>query len=220
MYGPCASCLGHKSGRKKKQGSITYNADRENKVCKIFILSLGLNTWGRFQFEQTSKFGRPHIENFRYDNHPSQQYTTPKRDRILICFEMRSKLSNDRSELSGYRFIIVLHQKSFIKIPFIGCINSGNPLNSLQGLLLLVYTAAETNTRQFIELVFNSSAGKVVFNAYRYNSPLPEDVARAFGHEDTAQYLESISKRYRVYFHEILILNYHNGIENKPIMII
>ena len=82
-----------------------------------------------------------------------------------------------------------------------------------------MYTAAETNTRQFIELVFNSSAGKVVFNAYRYTSPLPEDVARAFGHEDTAQYLESISKRYRVYFHEILILNYHNGIENKPIMI-
>ncbi|CAH3112310.1 unnamed protein product, partial [Pocillopora meandrina] len=86
-------------------------------------------------------------------------------------------------------------RQSFIKIPFIGCINSGNPLNSLQGLLLLVYTAAETNTRQFIELVFNSSAGKVVFNAYRYTSPLPEDVARAFGHEDTAQYLESISKR-------------------------
>ena len=99
----------------KKQGSITYIADRENKVCKIFILSLGLNTWERFQFEQTSKFGRPHIENFRYDNHPSQQYTSPKRDRILICFEMRSKLSNDRSELSGYRFIIVLHQKSSSK---------------------------------------------------------------------------------------------------------
>ncbi|RMX38477.1 hypothetical protein pdam_00016786, partial [Pocillopora damicornis] len=73
--------------------------------------------------------------------------------------------------------------------------NSGNPLHSLQGLLLLVYTAAETDARQFIELVFNSSAGKVVFNAYRCTSPLPEDVARAFGHEDTAQYLESISKR-------------------------
>ena len=82
--------------------------------------------------------------------------------------------------------------------------NSGNPLHSLQGLLLLVYAAAETDAREFIELVFNSSAGKVVFNAYRYNSPLPEDVARAFGYEDTAQYLESISKRYRVYFHEIL----------------
>ena len=82
--------------------------------------------------------------------------------------------------------------------------NSGNPLHSVQGLLLLVYAAAETDAREFIELVFNSLAGKVVFNAYRYNSPLPEDVARAFGYEDTAQYLESISKRYRVYFHEIL----------------
>ena len=89
----------------------------------------------------------------------------------------------------------------YIKIPF-----TGNPLHSLQGLLLLVYAAAETDARQFIELVLNSSAGKVVFNAYRCTSPLPEDVARAFGHEDTAQYLESISKRYRVYFREILIL--------------
>ena len=114
-------------------------------------------------------------------------------------------MSNDPSELSGYRFNIILHQKSFIKISFIEDMNSGNPLHSLQGLLLLVYTAAETDARQFIELVFNSSAGKVVFNAYRCTSPLPEDVARAFGHEDTAQYLESISKRYRVYFHEILI---------------
>ena len=95
--------------------------------------------------------------------------------------------------------------------------NSGNPLHSIQGLLLLVYAAAETDARQFIELVLNSSAGKLVFNAYRFNSPLPEDVARAFGHEDTAQYLESISKRYRVYFREILIL--YCGIENTPIII-
>ena len=115
------------------------------------------------------------------------------------------KLSNNRNELSEYRFTIILHQRSFIKIPFIGCMNSGNHLHSLQGLLLLVYTAAETDARQFIELVFNSSAGKVVFNAYRCTSSLPEDVARAFGHEDTAQYLESISKRYLLYFREILI---------------
>ena len=71
-------------------------------------------------------------------------------------------------------------------------------LQSLQGLQLLVYTAAETGAQQFIELIFNSSAGRVVFNAYRNTSPLPEDVARAYGHEDTAQYLESISKRYTV----------------------
>ena len=83
--------------------------------------------------------------------------------------------------------------------------NSGNSLHSLQGLRLLVYAAAEVDARQFIKLVFNSSARKVVFNAYRCTLPLPEDVARVFGHEDTAKYLESISKRYRVYFHEILI---------------
>ncbi|PFX12063.1 hypothetical protein AWC38_SpisGene24036, partial [Stylophora pistillata] len=81
------------------------------------------------------------------------------------------------------------------KSPCSGSMDSGNPLYSLQGLLLLVYTAAETDARQFMALVFNSSAGRVVFNAYRCTSPLPEDVARAFGHEDTAQYLESISER-------------------------
>ena len=149
-----------------------------------------------------SKFGRPHIENFRYNNHPLQQHTSPNLDRILICHEIRGKLSN---ELYGCRFTIILRQRFFIKIPFTGCMNSGNPLHSLQGLLLLVYAAAETDARQFIELVLNSSAGKVVFNAYRCTSPLPEDVARAFGHKDTAQYLESINKRYRVYFRGILI---------------
>ncbi|XP_022807927.1 uncharacterized protein LOC111344921 [Stylophora pistillata] len=76
-----------------------------------------------------------------------------------------------------------------------GSMDSGNPLFALQCLVLLVYTAAETDVREFIELIFNSSAGRVVFNAYRHTPPLPEDIARAFGHKDTAQYLESLSKR-------------------------
>ena len=58
----------------EKQGSATYSTDREN---KIFILPLGLDKRGRFQFKQASKFGRPHIENFRYNNHPSQQRASP-----------------------------------------------------------------------------------------------------------------------------------------------
>ena len=198
-------CLGHKYGR-KIQVSVTYSTDREDKVCNIFIL--GLNTRGGGVSINSNKLlnlAGHKIENFPNNNHPSQQHTSPNLDRILICLEIRGKLSNDRNELSGYRFTIILHQRSFITIPFTGCMNSGNPLHSLQGLLLLVYAAAETDARQFIELVLNLSAGKVVFNAYRCSSPLPEDVARAFGHEDTAQYLESISKRYRVYFREILI---------------
>ena len=81
----------------------------------------------------------------------------------------------------------------------------GDSLQSLQGLKLLVYTAAETGAQQFIGLIFSSSAARVVFNAYRNTSPLPEDVARAYGHEDTAQYLESITKRYIVWFQEISI---------------
>jgi len=61
---------------------------------------------------------------------------------------------------------------------------------------LLVYTAAEVGAQQFIEMIFNSSAGRVVFEAYRYSSKLPEIVARDHGNEETAQYLERITKRY------------------------
>ena len=40
-YGPSAKRTGHKSTGKKR-GSVTYSADRENEVSKIFIISLRL----------------------------------------------------------------------------------------------------------------------------------------------------------------------------------
>ncbi|PFX29315.1 Tetratricopeptide repeat protein 28 [Stylophora pistillata] len=72
---------------------------------------------------------------------------------------------------------------------------SASGLPSVQGLKLLVYTAAETGGQKFLEVVFNSSAGSVVFNAYKNIPLLPEAVARTNGYEDTAQFLESITKR-------------------------
>ena len=61
---------------------------------------------------------------------------------------------------------------------------------------LLVYTAAEVGAQQFIEIIFNSSAGRVVFETYKGSAKLPEVVARDHGNEETAQYLERITRRY------------------------
>ena len=63
-------------------------------------------------------------------------------------------------------------------------------------LWALVYAAAEIGSQQFIEMIFKSSAGRVVFDFYRDRSPLPEAISREYGHEKTAIYLEEITKRY------------------------
>ena len=49
--------------------------------------------------------------------------------------------------------------------------------------------------QQFIEIIFNTSSGRVVFDVYKERSPLPEVVARDHGNEETARYLEGITKR-------------------------
>lgn len=66
----------------------------------------------------------------------------------------------------------------------------------MQLFRLLVYTAAEVGAQQFIEMIFNSSAGRVVFEAYKDSSQLPEVIAKDYGNEETAHYLEGITKRY------------------------
>ena len=66
----------------------------------------------------------------------------------------------------------------------------------VQLLCLLVYTAAKEGAQQFIELIFASSTGRMVFDAYRESSPLPEVIARDHGNEETARYLEDVTKRY------------------------
>ena len=63
-------------------------------------------------------------------------------------------------------------------------------------LRLLVYEAAESGAQQFIEMIFTSSAGRIVFDTYKDSSPLPEVIARNHGHEETARYLEEVTTRY------------------------
>ena len=66
----------------------------------------------------------------------------------------------------------------------------------VQMICVLVYAAAEIGGQQFIEMVFNSSAGRVVYDRYKDSSALPEAIAREYGHEKTATFLEEITSRY------------------------
>lgn len=67
--------------------------------------------------------------------------------------------------------------------------------NPVHVLSLLVYAAAESGAQQFIEMIFNSSAGRIVFDAYKDRPLLPEVIAKSLGNEETAYYLEEISRR-------------------------
>ena len=60
----------------------------------------------------------------------------------------------------------------------------------------MVYTAAQSGGQQFIEIVFGTSAGQLVFNSYKDKKPLPEDFARANGHEELAEYFKDIKTRF------------------------
>ena len=66
-------------------------------------------------------------------------------------------------------------------------------------LELLVYKAAQTGAKQFIEMISSTSAQQIVFDSYKDRTPLPEDVARANGHCNLAQYLQDITTRSVLY---------------------
>ncbi|XP_068685853.1 uncharacterized protein [Montipora foliosa] len=74
--------------------------------------------------------------------------------------------------------------------------NQTKQQHSLQVLQLLVYTAAQTGEKQFIEIIFSTSAGQIVFDSYKDRAQLPEDVARANGHDDLANYLQDFTTRF------------------------
>lgn len=73
--------------------------------------------------------------------------------------------------------------------------NETKQQQSVKVLQLLVYAAAQTNAKQFIEMIFSTSAGRIVFDSYKDRTQLPEDVARANGHNECAQYLQDLTKR-------------------------
>ena len=74
-------------------------------------------------------------------------------------------------------------------LSFLGC------KQPVQMLGQLVYVAAEIGAQRFLEIIFTSSAGRGVFNAYKENLTLPEVIARDHGNVETANYLEDVTKR-------------------------
>ena len=66
---------------------------------------------------------------------------------------------------------------------------------SLKALQCILFAAAATNDRECIEIIFSTSAGESVFQTYRNSSILPEDTARARGHQNLAEYLQNVHKR-------------------------
>ena len=56
-----------------------------------------------------------------------------------------------------------------------------------------MYKAAQVGGHEFIQMIFSTSAGKVVFNSYKNSATLPEDVARANGHTILADYLQDVN---------------------------
>ena len=76
-----------------------------------------------------------------------------------------------------------------------GSFADAKQLQSLKVLQLLVYNAAQEDTQQFLEMIFSTSAGKIVFDSYKDRIPLPEDVARANGHDKSTKFLQDVNKR-------------------------
>ena len=85
----------------------------------------------------------------------------------------------------------------------------------VQFLCLLIHTAAREGAQQFIEMIFSTSAGRLVFDAYKDSQPLPEVVARDHGHNKTACYLEGVTKRYiicRLRFRNLVMISLQWGL--------
>lgn len=94
--------------------------------------------------------------------------------------------------------LLLKNDSLFLTSPFLGLSNPGNSSQPVDAHVLqtLVDTAAECDAFDFLHMIFNTSAGKVVFDAYKEISPLPEDTAKVNGHEKTAQFLREVFQRY------------------------
>ena len=77
----------------------------------------------------------------------------------------------------------------------LGSLPDAKQVQCLNVLQLLVYTAAQVGAQQFLEVIFSTSAGKIVFNSYKDRTPLPEDVARANDHDELVEFLQDVNKR-------------------------
>lgn len=73
--------------------------------------------------------------------------------------------------------------------------------SSVNILRRLVFTAASVGAEQFIRIIFGTSNGRVIYETYKSESPLPEEIASAYGHDSLAAYLISQTKRYVNYYY-------------------
>ena len=79
---------------------------------------------------------------------------------------------------------------------FPGLPNDRRQRQAVDILKCLVCTAAEIGAEEFIRMIFSSSASRIIFEAYKKESLLPENIADENGHEEIATFLRAITKRY------------------------
>jgi len=77
-----------------------------------------------------------------------------------------------------------------------GLFNQGGQHQAVEILRRLLYTAARIGVEGFIRMVFGTSAGRIVFEAYKNKSPLPEEIAAGNGYDEIASFLRDVSERF------------------------
>lgn len=60
----------------------------------------------------------------------------------------------------------------------------------------LVYAGAQTGAIELTEIIFRLPVAKSVFEAYKDDSCLPEDIAEENGYKEVAQFLRRMTKRW------------------------
>lgn len=93
------------------------------------------------------------------------------------------------------RHYINLIMQNYQGSTFLGLSMQGKKLHSVDVLRRMLYTAARIGAEKFIRTVFRTSAGGIVFEAYKMLSALPEDIADANGHDEVAAYFRGITER-------------------------
>lgn len=58
-----------------------------------------------------------------------------------------------------------------------------------------VYAGAQAGASELIEIIFNLPMAKIIFETYKNESCLPEDIAEENGHKEIAHFLRGITKR-------------------------
>lgn len=79
--------------------------------------------------------------------------------------------------------------------PFSGPANQEIELRPVDVLKPLVYAGAQAGASELIQIIFNLPVAKIIFETYKKESCLPEDIAEENGHKEIAHFLRGITKR-------------------------